>query len=192
MPPKKDLSIRLSADLREALDRAAAQSGETKTAIVERALGGYLGVTQGPTLADRVRVLELAVADLQRNAGQRPTPSQDNAGQRPTLSTPATVASAGSYQASPQKPHEKAPLPPRRKTAKAKTDDGNKPPGEGLYTGRALIAAGAPIEQHQALDGNRDKYMVAATGLKAAPWLEGQGWVLHKGRWYPPLGLEQE
>jgi len=93
MPPKKDLSIRLSAELREALDRAAAQ-GETITAIVERALAAHLGIMQGPTLADRVRVLELTVADLQRNATQRPTPLPDNAAQgraKPPSPSPSPV-----------------------------------------------------------------------------------------------------
>jgi len=59
-------------------------------------------------------------------------------------------------------------------------------PGAGVYTGDALILAWAPITEAQAKSKNRDRAMRQATELKSRPWLESQGWVLFKDRWYPP------
>ena len=59
---------------------------------------------------------------------------------------------------------------------------------EGLTVGAALIAAGAEISEAHAMGSNRDRSMAARYGVKAAPWLEGQGWSRRGRSWYPPVG----
>lgn len=89
MPPKRELSIRLRAELREALDQAAAEQGQTITAIVEAALAAHLGIDkpeQGQTLADRVRDLEQRVRTLEGTAMQRNAPPRKT----PPHTAPAT------------------------------------------------------------------------------------------------------
>ena len=154
MPPKRELSIRVAAHLREALDQAAAEQGQTITAIVETALSIHLGVDgpeQGQTLADRVRELEARVAALEGNASQR------HATQRtaPPHTAPAIVGTVTAQDA-----------------------------GEGFPLGEALVFAGAPIPPDVALSSNRARAMNAAVGMGAAAWLASQGWVKHKGKWY--------
>jgi hypothetical protein len=157
MPPKRELSIRLRADLRGALDAAVAERGQTLTAIVEDALTAHLGV-DGPepgqaTLADRVRALEERVGLLEGTAMQRNAPPR---------STPPHTAPA---------------------TGLASTEAA--PSGEGLSLGEALIAAGAPITPSVARSTNRARAMRTATGMAPAAWLESRGWV-KAGDWYPP------
>lgn len=172
MPPKRELSIRLRAELREALDQAATERGQTLTAIVEDALAQFLGVDgpePGQTLADRVRGLEQRVATLEGTAMQR-NATQDIATQRDARqrnATPQTAPTEGQYQAD-------------------GVDSSALLPGVGVDVGEALIAAGAPISPHIALGDNRSRAMVAATGQTAAAWLESQGWVKEGRQWHPP------
>jgi hypothetical protein len=52
--------------------------------------------------------------------------------------------------------------------------------------GEALVAAGAPIPQAQAIGTNYNARMQTATGLKAAAWLEERGWAPYGRKWCPP------
>lgn len=63
-----------------------------------------------------------------------------------------------------------------------------------LYSvGEALVAAGAPLTEAQAMNGNRSKTIQRATrethppkGITAAAWLEEKGWTPLGRDWIPP------
>ncbi len=59
--------------------------------------------------------------------------------------------------------------------------------------GEALVAAGAPLTEAQAMNGNRSKTVQRATrethppnGITAAAWLEERGWTPLGREWIPP------
>lgn len=52
--------------------------------------------------------------------------------------------------------------------------------------GEALVAAGAPITEAQAMGTNYNARIKAATGKAAAAWLEERGWTPYGRKWCPP------
>lgn len=65
-------------------------------------------------------------------------------------------------------------------------------------TGEALVAAGAPITEAQAMGSNANATMRRATrgthppgGIAAAAWLEEKGWTPSGRDWIPPSGGSQ-
>ena len=48
--PNPPLSVRLDAALAQALDRHCAQTGKTRSAVVQQSVAQYLAVQSGPTL----------------------------------------------------------------------------------------------------------------------------------------------
>jgi hypothetical protein len=52
--------------------------------------------------------------------------------------------------------------------------------------GEALVAAGAPIPEAQALGSNYGERMRRKTGQKADEWLDERGWSRLGRKWIPP------
>jgi hypothetical protein len=168
----------------DAIEARANTTGRTKTQIVEDALVAYFGLgeaTEGTDVMQRLADVEQRLTSVERrltkNAQQRPT----NVMHRPTVAqqTPNDARTEGDSNAELSDP----PPPPKREATPAPAK------GESVYTGMALILAGAPITEAQAKSKNRDRPMFDATGLKSGPWLEQQGWVpsgKRKNRWWPP------
>ena len=65
---------------------------------------------------------------------------------------------------------------------------GHPTESKGLTVGDALVAAGAEISEAHAMGSNRDQRMLSRYGVKAAAWLQEQGWRRRGRSWYPPVG----
>ena len=89
--------------------------------------------------------------------------------------------------AQPQAP--KHPAQNAREGASPRPQVSQHPPESGgLSVGAALLAAKAEITEAHAMGSNRDQRMMTRYGVKAAPWLESQGWRVEGRKWYGPVG----
>ncbi len=168
---RKNFGVRLPSRLIAAIEARATTTGRSKTQVVESALGAYLGMgtpTEGQDVEQRLTEIEQRLTEIE----QRLTPST----QKRSTAVEQRITRNAQQRLTPPD----APEPTAVSNAEIPAA------GEGVYTGDALILAGAPITEAQAKSKNRDRDMMQVTGLKSGPWLEAQGWVLLKARWHPP------
>ena len=85
---------------------------------------------------------------------------------------------------------EATPTPAPKQPAQNRRGGASSRPPEsgGLSVGAALIAAKAEVTEGHAMGSNRDQRMLSRYGVKAAPWLQEQGWERRGWKWYPPVG----
>ena len=167
----QNIGLRIESSLLAALDALAVEQGTTRTAIIIDALHSRLGVDSKGSVEQRLTAVEQRLAIVEQSLGS-------GAQQRPTApNTPA------------QPPAPKHPAQNRQQGAsKAAQVSGHPTEPEGLTVGDALVAAGAEISEAHAMGSNRDQRMLSRYGLKAAQWLEEQGWSRRGRSWYPPPG----
>jgi len=204
--PKPQTNLRLDTAIRDRAIAAAKAQGIAVATLVERALTAYLdgGVAgdSGMVSDSRpdTRMLSDQIADLIARVEileSQNCPSQD-----------AQEGASTSFQVSQhlQKPQEKAQgTAPQGNTtpATAPTEgeyradgSGNTAllpgAGDGLKTGEALLAAGAPgVTETNYLGRNYSAALQRHTGQTPEQWLSGQGWERRgagkAARWYPPI-----
>ena len=168
----QNIGLRLESSLLAALDALAVEQGTTRTAIIIDALHSRLGVDSKGSVEQRLTAVEQRLAIVEQSLGS------SGAQQRPTA--PNTAA---------QPPAPKHPAQDAREGASPRPQvSGHPTESKGLTVGGALIAAGAEVSEGHAMGSNRDQRMVTRYGVKAAPWLEGQGWRVEGRKWYPPVG----
>jgi hypothetical protein len=165
--PNPQTNLRLNPDIRAAALAAADSRGITLAALVEQALGAYLGLADSSQVAGSGVAIDL-VARVEALEKWR-----DSSQIAPDSSTVATAPKrpAQNRQQGASKPPRVCQQPPE---------------AGGLTIGAALIAAGVEITEAHAMGSNRDQRMVTRYGIKAAPWLEALGWVKDGRKWFPP------
>jgi hypothetical protein len=169
--PNQNIGLRIESSLLAALDALAVEQGTTRTAIIIDALHSRLGVDSKGNVEQRLTAVEQRLAIVEQSLGS-------GAQQRPT---------APNTPAQPQAP--KHPAQNRQQGASAPIQVSQHPPESGgLSVGAALIAAGAELPEAHAMGANRDERMRSRYGMKAAAWLQSQGWERRGRSWYPPAG----
>lgn len=177
--PTEQTNLRLAAAIKARAKAAAEAENIDLARLVERALVAYLdsnsnvvaAANPDSSLVARVAILEAQVAEL----ASKVEVGAVEPGQAETMPPPPPPKSA-----------QKQPSQNRQQAASKPPQVAQHTPGEGLSIGEALLAAGAEISEAHALGSNRDQRMVTRYQMKAAPWLESQGWQMVKRKWHPP------
>jgi hypothetical protein len=173
--PTQNIGLRIESSLLAALDALAVEQGTTRTAIIIDALHSRLGVDSKGSVEQRLTAVEQRLAIVEQSLGS-------GAQQRPTAPNTPTPTPT------PKHPRQDA----REGASKAAQASQHPPESGGLSVGAALIAAGAEVLEAHAMGSNRDERMRARYGVKAAAWLQLQGWRVEGRKWYPPAGSGEE
>ena len=166
-------NLRLDSAIKAQAIAAAGAQDIPLARLVERALVAYLagdsGVVAPGSSPDSAVVADL-IARVERleRGGSRADSGPDSGVVAPVPKHPRQDAREGG--------------------SKAAQVSGHPPELGGLTVGAALVAAKAEIAESHAMGSNRDQRMVTRYGLKAAQWLEAQGWERRGWKWYPPVG----
>jgi hypothetical protein len=166
-------NLRLDTAIKAMAIAAAGAQDIPLARLVERALGAYLAgdsavVAPGSSPDSAVVADLIARVERLERGGSRADSKLDS----------GVVA-----------PAPKHPRQNRQQGASTRPQVSQHPSESGGYSvGAALIAAGAEIPEAHAMGSNRDQRMVTRYGLKAAAWLQLQGWSRRGRSWYPPAG----
>ena len=174
-------NLRLDTAIKAQAIAAADAQGIPLARWVERALVAYLagdsGVVAPGSSSDSAVLSELIarVERLERGGSRGATRGDSKSDSRADSGVVAPVPSQPSQDG-------------REGASKAALVSGQPPESKGLPVGAALVAAGAEITEAHAMGSNRDQRMMTRYGVKAAPWLESQGWRVEGRKWYGPVG----
>ena len=174
-------NLRLDTAIKAQAIAAAGAQDIPLARLVERALLAYLAgdsAVVAPGSAPDSGVLSDLIARverLERGGSSGATRGDSKSDSRADSGVVAPKAKQGSQNA--------------REGASPRPQVSQHPPESGgLSVGAALLAAKAEITEAHAMGSNRDQRMMTRYGVKAAPWLESQGWWVEGRKWYGPVG----